>query len=260
MRKVSGMRCSTKQTWAPAKTKTSSASHCSTFSADWFWQCSRFYVLQLLHPIGNNSQSLLYTHWGRVGEDGQSQRKVVYTFVSLSWHSLLRMLGPLVVFDRYQWIQETIQSQSWCSLGKSCRHGSQKRCALSSSALHTYWTSTGKYMWLGKCWMRPVSPLRYTMLLARDFEEEETKSSDADKAGSSKKDEAVVIPDSTLEAEIQVSLLYIILRLIQLFCHRFSVTSFSLRGSYFLNPFHDIHLSLDRQSHRRSLVVHELRC
>jgi poly [ADP-ribose] polymerase 2/3/4 len=35
----------------------------------------RYYVIQLLHPIGNNSQCILYTRWGRVGESGQSQKK-----------------------------------------------------------------------------------------------------------------------------------------------------------------------------------------
>ena len=36
----------------------------------------RFYVLQLLHPVGNNSQVTLFTCWGRVGENGQNQKKV----------------------------------------------------------------------------------------------------------------------------------------------------------------------------------------
>ncbi|KAI0770930.1 poly polymerase catalytic domain-containing protein [Trametes elegans] len=36
---------------------------------------NKFYVLQLLHPIGNNSQCVLFTRWGRVGENGQSQKK-----------------------------------------------------------------------------------------------------------------------------------------------------------------------------------------
>jgi hypothetical protein len=54
----------------------------------------------------------------------------------------------------------------------------------------------------------------YIMTTARDFEEEETKSSDeGKKAGSSKKEEPVVIPDSSLEPEVQVSTLCIILQL-----------------------------------------------
>ncbi|KAK7064730.1 poly polymerase [Favolaschia claudopus] len=36
---------------------------------------NKFYVLQLLHPIGNDSQSMLFTRWGRVGLDGQTQVK-----------------------------------------------------------------------------------------------------------------------------------------------------------------------------------------
>ncbi|KAJ7139532.1 poly polymerase catalytic domain-containing protein [Mycena epipterygia] len=36
---------------------------------------NKFYVLQLLHPIGNDSNSVLFTRWGRVGADGQTQLK-----------------------------------------------------------------------------------------------------------------------------------------------------------------------------------------
>ncbi|KAJ7785721.1 poly polymerase catalytic domain-containing protein [Mycena metata] len=36
---------------------------------------NKFYVLQLLHPIGNESQSILFTRWGRVGAPGQTQIK-----------------------------------------------------------------------------------------------------------------------------------------------------------------------------------------
>ncbi|KAK7029695.1 hypothetical protein VNI00_014393 [Paramarasmius palmivorus] len=36
---------------------------------------NKFYNLQLLHPIGNPSQCILFTHWGRVGENGQNQVK-----------------------------------------------------------------------------------------------------------------------------------------------------------------------------------------
>ncbi|KIJ21425.1 hypothetical protein PAXINDRAFT_95005 [Paxillus involutus ATCC 200175] len=36
---------------------------------------NKFYVIQLLHPIGNDASSMLYTRWGRVGENGQSQQK-----------------------------------------------------------------------------------------------------------------------------------------------------------------------------------------
>ncbi|KIK99939.1 hypothetical protein PAXRUDRAFT_131012 [Paxillus rubicundulus Ve08.2h10] len=36
---------------------------------------NKFYVIQLLHPIANDASCLLYTRWGRVGENGQSQQK-----------------------------------------------------------------------------------------------------------------------------------------------------------------------------------------
>ncbi|KAI8983179.1 PARP-domain-containing protein [Trametes punicea] len=36
---------------------------------------NKFYVLQLLHPIGNNFGCILFTRWGRVGENGQWQKK-----------------------------------------------------------------------------------------------------------------------------------------------------------------------------------------
>ncbi|SJL05268.1 related to poly polymerase [Armillaria ostoyae] len=36
---------------------------------------NKFYVLQLLHPISSNSACVLYTRWGRVGENGASQYK-----------------------------------------------------------------------------------------------------------------------------------------------------------------------------------------
>jgi len=46
-----------------------------------FTQVYRFYVIQLLHPIGNDTQCTLYTRWGRVGENGQSQTKVSHTVI-----------------------------------------------------------------------------------------------------------------------------------------------------------------------------------
>ncbi|KAF8958954.1 poly polymerase catalytic domain-containing protein [Flammula alnicola] len=36
---------------------------------------NKFYVLQLLHPIGDNSNCTLLTRWGRVGENGQILKK-----------------------------------------------------------------------------------------------------------------------------------------------------------------------------------------
>ncbi|EEB90463.1 hypothetical protein MPER_11327 [Moniliophthora perniciosa FA553] len=36
---------------------------------------NKFYNLQLLHPLGNPNECILFTHWGRVGENGQNQVK-----------------------------------------------------------------------------------------------------------------------------------------------------------------------------------------
>ncbi|KAK7688213.1 hypothetical protein QCA50_008583 [Cerrena zonata] len=36
---------------------------------------NRFYVIQLLHPIEDDSSCILYHRWGRVGENGQTQKK-----------------------------------------------------------------------------------------------------------------------------------------------------------------------------------------
>ncbi|KAG9223226.1 hypothetical protein CCMSSC00406_0000085 [Pleurotus cornucopiae] len=36
---------------------------------------NKFYVIQLLHPISNNNTCVLFTRWGRVGENGQTQVK-----------------------------------------------------------------------------------------------------------------------------------------------------------------------------------------
>ncbi|THH26583.1 hypothetical protein EUX98_g7607 [Antrodiella citrinella] len=36
---------------------------------------NKFYVIQVVHPIGNDNSCTLFTRWGRVGENGQQQRK-----------------------------------------------------------------------------------------------------------------------------------------------------------------------------------------
>ncbi|KAE9409403.1 PARP-domain-containing protein [Gymnopus androsaceus JB14] len=36
---------------------------------------NKYYVLQLLHPIGSPESCILYTRWGRVGENGKTQMK-----------------------------------------------------------------------------------------------------------------------------------------------------------------------------------------
>lgn len=37
---------------------------------------NKYYILQLQHPIGNSGVCTLFTHWGRLGENGQKQVKV----------------------------------------------------------------------------------------------------------------------------------------------------------------------------------------
>ncbi|EPS95706.1 hypothetical protein FOMPIDRAFT_1038418 [Fomitopsis schrenkii] len=36
---------------------------------------NKFYVIQVLHPLGNDNNCTLFTRWGRVGENGQQQKK-----------------------------------------------------------------------------------------------------------------------------------------------------------------------------------------
>ena len=57
-------------------------------------RCRRFYVLQLLHPIGNNSACVLLTRWGRVGEIGSSQRKVRHLFAAAGTFFYVDSQGP----------------------------------------------------------------------------------------------------------------------------------------------------------------------
>jgi poly [ADP-ribose] polymerase len=33
---------------------------------------NKFYVIQILHPVGNTNSCQVFTRWGRVGERGQS--------------------------------------------------------------------------------------------------------------------------------------------------------------------------------------------
>lgn len=52
---------------------------------------NKFYILQLLHPIGNSSTCQLFTRWGRVGENGQSQFKVIFFVLVFTRPCALRL-------------------------------------------------------------------------------------------------------------------------------------------------------------------------
>ncbi|TBU22092.1 PARP-domain-containing protein [Dichomitus squalens] len=79
---------------------------------------NKFYVLQLLHPVGNNSQVTLFTCWGRVGENGSSQKKgpwspaqAVIEFkrqfkakAGVDWE---QRVGMVQKKGKYQWIEKS---------------------------------------------------------------------------------------------------------------------------------------------------------
>jgi poly [ADP-ribose] polymerase len=44
---------------------------------------NKFYVLQLLHPKDDPANSILFTRWGRVGEQGASQEKGMFPRLQL---------------------------------------------------------------------------------------------------------------------------------------------------------------------------------
>ncbi|KZT08880.1 PARP-domain-containing protein [Laetiporus sulphureus 93-53] len=80
---------------------------------------NKFYVIQVLHPVGSTDQCILYTRWGRVGEYGQKQQKVgqgpfnaagaVIAFKSqfrakagVAWEN---RHGTVASKGKYQWIE-----------------------------------------------------------------------------------------------------------------------------------------------------------
>ncbi|KAH7913845.1 hypothetical protein BJ138DRAFT_1145132 [Hygrophoropsis aurantiaca] len=83
---------------------------------------NKFYVIQLLHPIGNDSASLLYTRWGRVGENGQSQVKGPWPSITavsefkkqfrsktgVSWESRQGMVAGK---GKYTWLERSFDDE-----------------------------------------------------------------------------------------------------------------------------------------------------
>ncbi|KAH8928429.1 PARP-domain-containing protein [Atractiella rhizophila] len=117
---------------------------------------NKFYILQLLHPKGDTSNVILFTKWGRVGENGATQMK-----------------GP---WDADQAVKE------FCKQFKS-------KAAADFSKRRTMIPKAGKYTWL-----------------EREYEDEGAAPktvSPKKKNGNLVVEEDLVIPDSTLPAEVQ---------------------------------------------------------
>ncbi|THH00346.1 hypothetical protein EW026_g2179 [Hermanssonia centrifuga] len=81
---------------------------------------NKFYVIQLLHPIGNPSSCMLFTRWGRVGENGQQMKKGAFD----SSHAVLEFKkqfkakaatdwelrhGMVAKKGKYQWIERAFE-------------------------------------------------------------------------------------------------------------------------------------------------------
>ncbi|KAF5361683.1 hypothetical protein D9758_007389 [Tetrapyrgos nigripes] len=83
---------------------------------------NKFYVLQLLHPIGNDSNCVLYTRWGRVGENGQSQvkgpwppaaaisefKKLFKNKAGVNWE---QRVGMVAKSGKYMWLERSFDDE-----------------------------------------------------------------------------------------------------------------------------------------------------
>jgi poly [ADP-ribose] polymerase len=90
----------------------------------------RFYVIQILHPIGNDGSCTLFTRWGRVGENGQQQKKGPFpTSVAIAefkkqfkakaatdWENRVGMTAKK---GKYFWIGECSRLMLMCCIGAS---------------------------------------------------------------------------------------------------------------------------------------------
>ncbi|KAG0699742.1 poly polymerase catalytic domain-containing protein [Suillus ampliporus] len=83
---------------------------------------NKFYVIQLLHSIGDDAQCLLYTRWGRVGENGQSQVKgpwpsvsaineFMKQFKSKSGVAWSQRFGMVAAKGKYTWLERAFESE-----------------------------------------------------------------------------------------------------------------------------------------------------
>ncbi|KAG1874198.1 PARP-domain-containing protein [Suillus tomentosus] len=83
---------------------------------------NKFYVIQLLHPIGNDAQCSLYTRWGRVGENGASQIKGPWPsasaigefkkqFRSKSGVAWPQRFGMVAAKGKYTWLERVFEDE-----------------------------------------------------------------------------------------------------------------------------------------------------
>ncbi|KAG2129775.1 poly polymerase catalytic domain-containing protein [Suillus clintonianus] len=83
---------------------------------------NKFYVIQLLHTIGNDAQCTLYTRWGRVGEHGQSQIKGPWPsvsainefkkqFKSKSGVAWPQRFGMVAAKGKYTWLERAFENE-----------------------------------------------------------------------------------------------------------------------------------------------------
>lgn len=83
---------------------------------------NKFYVIQVLHPIGNTSTCQLFVRWGRIGENGQSQvkgpwdparavqefKKQFKTKAGVNWE---QRHGMTAKKGKYVWIERSFEEE-----------------------------------------------------------------------------------------------------------------------------------------------------
>ncbi|KAI3622559.1 poly-ribose polymerase [Moniliophthora roreri] len=135
---------------------------------------SLFYNLQLLHPIGNPNECILFTHWGRVGENGQNQVK-----------------GPWPAASAIGQFKSQFKAKSGVNWEDRVGMVAKK----------------GKYTWLGACFSNLRAFIVAHVIIERDYDNEDANDDSGKGKGKGKKDAAdkpsKPIPDSALAPEIQ---------------------------------------------------------
>ncbi|KAL6305692.1 poly polymerase catalytic domain-containing protein [Sparassis latifolia] len=81
---------------------------------------NKFYFIQLLHPIGDRSTCTLFTRWGRVGENGQMQKKGPFAasfavgefkkqFKAKAGVDWEQRQGMVAKKGKYQWLERSFE-------------------------------------------------------------------------------------------------------------------------------------------------------